>query len=61
MANEYNTPADYDVSKLNEGKRDAFKTGVQAAKADAKCEELDLGDEVLYDYRLKDNGVVYGD
>lgn len=61
MANEYNTPADYDVSKLNEGKRDGLVVERKMSKAIEKAEELDLGDQIVYDYRLKDNGVVYGD
>jgi predicted aconitase with swiveling domain len=55
------TAADYNPHGLNNDKADHMvKSAAMFAKLDSE-QELDFGEAHIYDYRLKDNEVVYGD
>jgi hypothetical protein len=57
----YNTAADYNPHGLNDDKADHMvKSAAMFAKLDSE-QELDFGEAHIYDYRLRDNEVVYGD
>jgi hypothetical protein len=60
-AANYTTHADYNPHGLNNDKKDHMIKSSQMAARLNREGELDFGEAHIYDYRLAQNEVVYGD
>jgi hypothetical protein len=58
---EYKTNASYNPHNLNDDKADHIvKSNMMKARIENE-QELDFGEAYIYDYRLANNEVIYGD
>ena len=58
---EYKTDAGYNPHGLNDDKADHMVKQTQMEGRIHRGEELDFGEAYIYDFRLANNEVVYGD
>jgi hypothetical protein len=58
---EYKTSANYNPHGLNDDKADHIVKSNQMKVRIDQEQELDFGEAYIYDYRLANNEVIYGD